>query len=105
MLDLLKTRIGWLRVVGFFEGMSMLILVFIAMPLKYFYDEPEMVRIVGSIHGGLFLLFVAHVIITSITFNWKFTSITWKLLLASILPFGTFYVDKTILSKMEPGKS
>jgi len=104
MLNLLKTKIGWLRLVGFIEGSSLVILVFVAMPLKYFYDEPEMVRIVGSIHGGLFLLYVFQVLITSFNYNWNFTSITWKLLLASVVPFGTFYVDKTILSKMDAEK-
>ena len=105
MLDLFKTKIGLLRIVGFCEGMSLLILVFIAMPLKYFYQEPEMVRIVGSVHGGLFLLFVFSVITAAFTYNWKFTTVTWKLLVASVVPFGTFYVDKVILSKMVPEKN
>ncbi|MBL0341420.1 MAG: DUF3817 domain-containing protein [Bacteroidetes bacterium] len=101
MLELIKSKIGWLRILGFFEGMSLLVLLFIAMPLKYIFQKPETTSIVGAIHGGLFVLFVFYVIVMAVQNNWKFSVITWKLLLASVVPFGTFYADKVILSKMD----
>lgn len=48
-----------LRIIAFLEGLSFLVLLFIAMPLKYLADMPLAVRIAGSVHGGLFLVFLA----------------------------------------------
>ncbi len=101
MMKYLVTPLGRLRLLGFLEGTSLLILLFIAMPIKYMLDNPLMVKIVGQIHGILFILFVLQTIQTTIEYRWKFTSVTWKVLLASFIPFGTFYVDSKILSKQE----
>jgi integral membrane protein len=48
----------WFLMIGKIEGYSYLVLVFIAMPLKYFFDTPEWVRPIGSIHGVLFVGFM-----------------------------------------------
>lgn len=100
MANLLKSRIGRFRIVGMLEGSSLLFLIFIAVPMKYFFDIHWGSKVVGPIHGVLFLLFVYYTIVVSIQYKWKFTATTWKVLLASFVPFGTFYIDKTILSKM-----
>jgi len=100
MIHLLKTNIGRLRIIGFLEGISLLILVFIAVPMKYVWDDPSGSKLVGPIHGALFLLFVFNAISAAIAYNWNFRTTTLKVLLACIIPFGTFYVDKTILSRM-----
>ena len=97
---MLKSRIGRLRLLSLIEGMSLLILLFIAMPLKYWLHMPVFVKIVGSIHGGLFLLFVFMIIAAAIEFRWKFTT-TLVLLISSIVPFGCFYADKKIFRPME----
>lgn len=86
---------------AFLEGLSLLILVFIAMPMKYIWGDPAMVKLVGAIHGGLFLLFIFIALQVSIEHKWKFSEITWKVLLASMIPFGTFYIDSRILRKMQ----
>jgi integral membrane protein len=95
MLNLLKTPIGRLRIIGFLEGISLLVLVFVAVPLKYFLGRPELVKLMGPIHGLLFCLFVF--LTLSVAYKWIFSKITWKVLLACVIPFGTFYVDKYIL--------
>lgn len=100
MLKFFNTKIGRLRLIAFLEGVSLLILVGIAVPLKYVYQDPSLVKAVGPVHGVLFLYFVLNTITVGITYNWKFRTTTWKVLLACIIPFGTFYVDKAILSKM-----
>lgn len=97
MLALFKTPIGRLRIIGFLEGISLLLLIFIAMPLKYLLGQPEMVRIIGSVHGLLFTLFVVITLSVAVTYKWTFSAITWKVLIACMLPFGTFYIDKHIL--------
>jgi integral membrane protein len=100
MLKFFTTKIGRLRLVAFLEGMSLLILVFIAMPLKYIWSDPSLVKTMGSIHGVLFLLFVVSTLSIGVEYKWKFSTTTWKVLLACIIPFGTFYIDKTILSRI-----
>lgn len=78
------------------EGISLLILLFIAMPLKYIWDDPSWVKVVGMIHGVLFVAYVAWAI-------WVYLELKWSLqrlalvILASIIPFGTFYVENKYL--------
>ena len=88
---------GILRLFGFLEGTSFLLLLFIAMPIKYLWQEPSWVTAIGSVHGTLFLVFVFLTIVIAIKQRWKHTETTWKVLLASVVPFGTFYVDMKIL--------
>lgn len=80
------------------EGTSFLILLFIAMPMKYFMGIPLAVRIVGAIHGILFLLYVGQLIRLRSTYQWD----NWfsiQAFIASILPFGTFMFDKYLREK------
>lgn len=84
-----------LRVIALLEGLSFLILLGIAMPLKYMLDKPEMVRIVGMAHGVLFIAYIILVIIVRELKKWNLKQ-TFLALIASILPFGTFYADKKI---------
>ncbi|MBU3027567.1 DUF3817 domain-containing protein [Zobellia galactanivorans] len=100
MKNLLKTNIGRLRIIGFLEGISLLVLVFISVPLKYYFDYPELTKTLGPIHGALFLLFLFNALSVGVEQNWKFATTTWKVLLACFIPFGTFYIDRSILSKL-----
>jgi integral membrane protein len=96
---LLSTQIGRLRIIGFLEGISLLVLIFIAVPMKYYFDDPSGSKLIGPIHGALFLLFVFNTLSVGVEQNWKFKTTTWKVLLACMIPFGTFYIDRKILSK------
>lgn len=95
------TTIGRLRLLAFLEGVSLLILVLIAVPVKYGLDSPFLVKLIGPIHGALFLVFVYYTVQVSIAQKWKFMETTWKVLLASFIPFGTFYIDARILRHLE----
>jgi len=97
MFNLLKTPIGRLRIIGFLEGISLLVLVFVAVPLKYFLNRPELVKFMGPIHGLLFCLFVFITLSVGVSYKWIFSKLTWKVLVACVIPFGTFYVDRYIL--------
>lgn len=101
MKNLFKTNVGRLRLIGFLEGTSLLILLFVATPLKHFYGYPHLSTTLGTIHGALFLLFIFNTLSVGVEQQWKFKVTTWKVLLACIIPFGTFYIDKTILKKIE----
>ena len=97
----LSTTIGKLRFIGYFEGISLLILFFVAMPIKYILHNPAWVQVVGLIHGLLFILYVLFARQAGIEQNWEFKKTTLKLMVASILPFGTFYTDVKILKPLE----
>ncbi|QEC40188.1 DUF3817 domain-containing protein [Pseudobacter ginsenosidimutans] len=92
---------GRLRLYAFLEGVSLLVLVFIAMPVKYLMQDPTWVQVIGPIHGALFLLFVFGAITVGVEEKWKFWRTTWIVLLASFIPFGTFYIDWKILRHLQ----
>lgn len=100
MMNLLKTGIGRLRIIAILEGISLLILVFIAVPMKHMMDNPAFVKVMGPVHGALFLLFLFNTLSVGVEQNWKFKETTWKVLLACMIPFGTFYIDWKILSRL-----
>lgn len=100
MNRIFTTRLGRLRLIAFLEGVSLLILTAIAVPLKYMYNDPHWVKVMGPIHGLLFLLFVINTLSVGVEYHWKFRTTTWKVLLACMVPFGTFYIDKKILAPM-----
>lgn len=74
----------------------MLLLVFVGVPVKYFFQDPLPVKILGPIHGGLFLLYIVMMIPVALDKKWNVFTIV-KLLIASIIPFGFIYIDRTIL--------
>jgi len=84
---------SWFRKVAMAEGVSFLLLLFIAMPLKYMADLPMAVTIVGSIHGVLFVGFIILAWLVKEEFK---KNLLWlaKAFIASILPFGTFIMDR-----------
>ena len=84
-----------LRLVAFLEGSSFLILLFVAMPLKYLAGFPGAVRVVGSIHGALFLLFLAALYRAKRARAWPRRR-TVLAFVSSILPFGTFVFDASL---------
>ncbi len=86
------------RGISLLEGLSLLALLFVAMPLKYVWGNPEYVRIVGMAHGLLFVAYILFAIMTKFELNWKVKTLL-IVFAASIIPFGTFYVDKKYLSK------
>ena len=83
------------RKTALIEGISYLILLFIAMPLKYFFNIPEAVKYFGWIHGVLFLVFFVVLIMASIKYRWSVLRIGLYLL-GSVLPFVPFYLDKKL---------
>ena len=90
-----NTDLGRFRLVAISEGISFLLLLFIAMPLKYAAGMPEGVTYVGWAHGLLFVLYILALISASISLNWKFKKIMVAFL-ASLVPFGTFILDKRL---------
>lgn len=86
------------RLIAYTEGWSYIVLLFIAMPLKYWADLPIAVRIVGMLHGVLFVGFCISLIEMVIRFRWGLFK-TMLVFLSSLLPFGTFYMDRQLFGK------
>lgn len=82
------------------EGISLLLLFGFAMPLKYIFDKPLMVEIIGMAHGILFIAYVIFAIIYKFKAPWKIIDFL-IVIVSSIIPFGTFYVDKKYLAKIK----
>lgn len=84
------------KIIAFLEGTSLLLLFFFAMPMKYIFENPNYVRPIGMTHGLLFIGYVILAIMLKYEESWnrkKFGIIA----VASIIPFGTFYVEKKYL--------
>lgn len=92
----LSSTIGRLRLTGIIEGLSFIVLLGIAMPLKYLAGKPEMVSIVGMAHGVLFVLYILFTILAKFRYPWSWKKIL-LLWVASVVPFGTFYADYKFL--------
>lgn len=92
----MDNQVKTFKIVSTLEAISYLVLLGIAMPLKYIWDMPEMVKIVGMAHGILFVLYVLGAL-----YMWK--KLQWSVitlgivLLCSMLPFGPFYVERKYL--------
>lgn len=94
MINLFKTKIGRLRILAILEGISLLSLVFIAVPVKYWMGNPLFVRLIGPVHGTLFLLFLFNTLSVGVEQNWKFKEITWKVILACFIRSEPFILTK-----------
>ena len=88
-----KKPFSWFRKIAFAEGISFLVLLLVAMPLKYFANMPMAVTIAGGLHGLLFVSFIilAYLVKEEYAKNWLWVG---KAFIASILPFGTFVMDR-----------
>lgn len=89
----MKSSLSALRLIGLLEGISYLVLLGIAMPLKYYYDKPDAVKIVGMAHGVLFVMYCINLLIVHLKLKWSMGK-TIGAFIASLVPFGTFYADK-----------
>ena len=93
------TAIRRLRFIAITEGWSFLILLAVAMPLKYLASIPEPVSIIGMAHGVLFIAYILLVIQVKILHRWSIGKALLAMF-ASIIPFGTFYVEKKWLREL-----
>ncbi len=91
-----KDTFSRFRTISFIEGISFLVLLFIAMPLKYLAGIPLAVKIVGMTHGILFILFVIALYKSVREYNWQ-NKMTIKLFIYSLIPFGFIPIEKAIM--------
>jgi integral membrane protein len=87
------------RVIALLEGASFLILLGIAMPLKYFAGMPLAVRVVGMAHGMLFVAYLALVAALLYRRQWSLGR-AGEAMMMSVLPFGTFVFDRSLKEEL-----
>lgn len=85
---------------GLFEGISFIVLVAIAMPLKYMADMPLPVRIVGMLHGILFILYCILLVQCTLFYKWRLTKTIIAFLL-SFVPCGTFFLGTLLKEEIQ----
>lgn len=104
---MLSTLIGRLRLTGIIEGISYLLLLGVAVPIKYIEalgKNPMPVKYLGMAHGVLFVLYCILILQAMLEYKWSFKK-ALILFLGSLLPFGTFYTDKKYLQSDEAKKA
>lgn len=89
MIKLFKT-------IATFEGLSLLALLFFAMPMKYIYNDKVYVKHIGMVHGILFIAYIFLAVFIKNRVKWNVKSF-FIVCIASIIPFGTFYIEKKYL--------
>lgn len=96
----MNTSIRNLRWVGIAEGISFLLLLFIAMPVKYLLGIPVLVKYVGWAHGILFIAYIVAVFAAIRAMRWNLFAVLVALA-ASLVPFGTFILDKQLKRRQQ----
>ena len=81
------------KTIATLEGISLLALLFFAMPMKYIFHNPIFVKNIGMAHGILFVIYIAFAVLLKIEQKWDFKKFG-IICLASIILFGTFYIEK-----------
>ncbi|KPU83806.1 hypothetical protein JI58_07475 [Marinosulfonomonas sp. PRT-SC04] len=89
-------KLRWLRTAALFEGTSLIALVFVGLPLKYWFDLPIVVKLIGPVHGALFLGFITILLLHFVKgrIDARLTGIG---VLASMIPFGSFVYKAKLL--------
>ena len=94
---MIKNSVKKLGFINTTEGYSYLFLLFIAMPLKYAFGYPMVVKIAGMAHGVLFVAFCLLLLQSWIETKWAFKE-NVIFFVATLIPFGTFYTKRKIQS-------
>jgi integral membrane protein len=100
MPRILTSPIGRFRLIAILEGISYVLLVGVAMPLKYLAGEPLAVRVVGAAHGGLFVLYGILLLLAGVSARWSLAKMAWYMFV-SLFPIGTFLIEPSLRRQEE----
>jgi len=96
-----QTALSRFRVLSIIEGISMILLLFVAMPLKYMADIPQAVSVIGALHGWLFVAYIFMTVYIKFVQKWPITRLLLAFV-ASVVPFGPFVFDHYVLRSEQP---
>jgi integral membrane protein len=88
------------RITALLEGASYILLLFVGTPIKYFLNDPQYVKLLGMPHGLLFIGYIILAFMLRAELRWDSKQFGF-ILLASIIPFGTFYIDRKYLKPLK----
>jgi integral membrane protein len=91
----MKQKVKTFATIALIEGISYVVLLGIAMPLKYYFGLPIAVRIVGWAHGVLFMLYMIFLLLCWIEYKWRFGRVVFYFI-ASLLPIVPFFVERKL---------
>ena len=97
-----RSSASHLRSIVFLEGLSYVLLLFIAMPLKYLGDLPAAVSVVGPIHGALFV-WLGMLVVSGMTNRRRPMSWGVRIMVAALLPFGMLVIDRRLKAEVNAG--
>jgi integral membrane protein len=92
---MMPSKIKTFATIAFLEGISFVVLLGIAMPLKYFFDFPAAVTVVGWAHGVLFMLYALYLVLCWKEYAWSFSRVVGYFV-ASLLPILPFVVERRL---------
>jgi integral membrane protein len=95
------SELGQFRIVSLLEGVSYLLLLGVAMPMKYWMGDPTLVRVLGRVHGGLFVLFAVTLLRVAVEDGWPWRK-SLTAFLASLAPLGAFWFDRKLRGEGAP---
>lgn len=95
---MLNTALGRFRLISAIEGLSYLVLVFIAMPIKYIGGDPSYVKFFGMAHGVLFIIFMISLFEGKLKEKWSL-NFSFQLFVLSLIPFGAILIEKKVKPK------
>lgn len=92
----MKKGIKVFKIISSLEAVSFIVLLCVAMPLKYIWDMPLMVQVVGMAHGVLFMLYIVFAMYAWRVLQWSVKKLMIAII-CSVVPFGPFYVERNFL--------
>ena len=92
------------RVAAWVTGIGLVILVFVAMPLKYFFGEPRPVALVGMLHGFLYMAYIVCTLILAERCRWRPLDAV-VILLAGTIPIASFVAERQVTRRVREGRA
>ena len=92
------------RVAAWVTGIGLLVLVFVAMPLKYVFGEPRLVALVGMLHGFLYMAYIVCTLILAERCRWRPLDAV-VILLAGTVPVASFVAERQVTRRVREGRA
>ena len=100
----IETALRAYRIAAWVTGIGLVILVFIAMPLKYFFGQPQLVAVVGVTHGFLYMVYIVCTLLLAERGRWKpFDALL--ILLAGTIPLAGFFAERRVTQRVRAGRT
>ena len=99
-----ETALRNYRVAAWVTGLGLLVLVFVAMPLKYFFDQPGPVAVVGVTHGFLYMIYIVCTLLLAERARWKPLD-ALLILIAGTVPVASFVAERRVTQRVRAGRT